>query len=332
MPAWTRHLGIGVLAAGLLATPALVAAPAEALALPGPVVPCVTPPVVDVPEARRIRDTPAVSAATLARVEREVAAAGQARLVEETGRAATLPAYRVKVNIHVIHGRHKGEGKLSRRGARKKVFRVLRAGYNGVQHPSSEQMGIRFVLKRITITKNEQWFHARPMSGADRQMKRKLHRGDAQSLNIYVNKPKFPGGGVLLGYARFPWQRAAHPRLDGVTVNVAALPGGRASGYNQGDTVVHETGHWLGLMHTFEGGCTGGDGVEDTPAEAAPSYYCEIGRNTCPVDATGQVINDGLPDPIHNFMNYSFDACMFQFTPGQHQRFVDFYSRYRFGR
>jgi hypothetical protein len=141
---------------------------------------------------------------------------------------------------------------------------------------------------------------------------------------------------MLLGFSTFPWQRARRPSLDGVTISEVSLKGGRAIGYNLGDTVIHETGHWFGLLHTFEGGCTGGDGVADTPPEATASYTCEEGRNTCsndsypdPTDPT-KVIDP--PDPIHNFMDYSYDFCMNNFTPGQNARMVALYQRLRAGR
>jgi hypothetical protein len=292
-----------------------------------------------VPAVRRIPDTPAVSATTLDRVRREVAGTrvgtpDAARTMVSRDSAATLPVYRVRVQIHIIHGKHPGEHKI-RRPAARRLFGILQAAYEGKQSPGfAEPMGVVFDLKRITVTRNETWYHARPMTRADKAMKRKLHRGGAQVLNVYLTAPKFPGSGFLLGYSRFPWQRAAHPKWDGVTINVAGLPGGRATGYNLGDTIVHETGHWLGLLHTFQSSYRDGcadpydDGVRDTPKERGPNYACSDPGNLCdPADLT-----NGLFDPALNFMEYTYDSCMRLFTAGQHARFAQMYAKYRFGR
>jgi hypothetical protein len=190
--------------------------------------------------------------------------------------------------------------------------------------------GVNFMLRKITVTRNEKWFHAAPFSAADRQMKKRLHRGTARTLNIYVNRPR-SGGQLLLGYSLFPWQRRAHKPLDGVTVSEISLPGGRATGYNLGDTVIHETGHWMGLLHPFEGGCADADGVADTPAEAGPSFRCDE-RDTCTEGENPADPATITMDPIHNFMDYSYDSCMYQFTPGQRERMIALFMAYRAGR
>lgn len=114
-------------------------------------------------------------------------------------------------------------------------------------------------------------------------MKKALRRGDASTLNIYtVGFKNGPTRGYL-GYAAFPWDYQNNPENDGILLNPSALPEGSSVGYNTGRILVHEVGHWVGLLHTFEGGCGGpGDYVDDTPAEASPASGCPIGRDTCP--------------------------------------------------
>lgn len=314
--------GWGVVALAVVLSGVLFA-PAKATVGPAParaMVPCKTEPPGPVPVWRQRLDHSVVSPAERARIEREVKP--MAAAVEAAERVAASRRVKIPVRIHVIHGTHRKDRNLKRKAARK-VFRVLKAGFAGAQNPSMADTGFRFKLRKITITRNDSWYHSRPGTRADKQMHKRLHRGKARTLNIYIKDARIDGV-ALLGVARFPWQYRGHKKLDGITVNVAGLPGGRARGYNLGDTVVHETGHWLGLFHTFQGGCTyPNDGVLDTPAEQYPSFMREIGRNTCL-----EPQNDG-PDPVQNFMDYSFDSCMNHFTPGQVSRMHAMFARYR---
>jgi hypothetical protein len=166
----------------------------------------------------------------------------------------------------------------------------------------------QFYLAVVDRTKNNNWFGNCYNLRTEYEMKQALAIDPAHVLNIYSCQPNRG----ILGYAYYPWSFPEDDWRHGVVALYASLPGGTAAPYNEGDTVTHEVGHYLGLYHTFEGGCEEpGDYVDDTPAESSPDYFCTQGRDSCP--------STGL-DPIHNFMDYSDDACIFEFTPGQADR------------
>jgi hypothetical protein len=178
----------------------------------------------------------------------------------------------------------------------------------------------RFQLAGGGYVVNSSWYNAGIGTTAEFQMKSSLRTGTADDLNIWLN-----AADGNLGYATFPSDYQFDPDRDGVVIFGATLPGSDFDPYNLGDTGTHEVGHWLGLFHTFQGGCNGnGDFVSDTPAEASPAFGCAIGRDSCS-NRTGL-------DPVENFMDYSDDFCMFRFTPGQSIRMDSMWVNFRQGR
>jgi len=221
--------------------------------------------------------------------------------------AAAIPVS-IPVRVHVINaGAGVENGDVTDIMIAEQV-RVLNNAFGGA---------FTFSLVNVDRTPSPAWYAMAPGSLEERQAKTALRKGGKNTLNIYTCSP----GGGLLGWATFPWSYASNPIDDGVVVLHSSLPGGTAASYNLGDTATHEVGHWPGLYHTFQGGCSKfGDYVSDTVGEKSPAFGCPAGRDTCKAS--------GL-DPIENFMDYSDDACMYRFTAGQSARMSTMYGSYR---
>ncbi len=232
----------------------------------------------------------------------------------------SVAQYCIPVVFHVIRADDGTTGDVSEERIRSQIA-VLNEDFlalSGSNGQNGINCQIRFVLARvdpsgnptngITYTNNTQWFNDQ---GTYYET---LAWDPNRYLNIYSNIPHRG----LLGYV--PWfPAAADANVGGKDDRVMLLwstigknaPIGPP--FDLGRTGTHEVGHYLGLFHTFQNGCgaacdSTGDRICDTNPEEIRNTGCSP-RETC-----------GNPDPITNYMDYSDDACMEQFTPNQARR------------
>ncbi len=191
----------------------------------------------------------------------------------------------------------------------------MNQNFAGGESSAAANTEFRFTLQATRRWTNTNWFNNVDSPSVEAAMKSATREGDAGVLNIWSTNTSY------LGFATFPSWYAADPELDGVVIQYGSVPGGNIPSYNLGKTASHETGHWLGLYHTFQGGCSStNDQVADTPAQRTSTSGCPAGKDTCPAAGV---------DPIHNYMDYSVDSCYNQFTQGQKTRMKNQWAAYR---
>ena len=234
---------------------------------------------------------------TMAQSMQEVPASALAKMSAKTG-VVSIPIY-----FHIITDGT--TGLVSDTTVNKQIV-ALNNSYSG--QLGGVKTGFRFRVAGVDHTNNAAWFAVNPGDPAEKAMKRALHKGGSGALNVYT-----ASGGDFLGWATFPSSYASKPWYDGIVMDYRSMPGGPyGTNFSLGLTLTHESGHWLGLYHTFQGGCgRTGDLVADTPAEKTPTSGCPANKDTC---------NKPGKDPVHNFMDYSYDSCYTQFTAGQRAR------------
>ncbi len=157
----------------------------------------------------------------------------------------------------------------------------------------------------------------------DQQMKNLSRWNPNCYMNIWVVKTICSQGSCNIGgYAYFPTAHGSN--IDGIVVRASTMGSTPAAT----GTPIHEVGHYLGLYHTFQGGCTNnncltdGDRVCDTPPDASTAYIaCNGTMNSCTTDVLSGFTSD-QPDMHKNYMDYTQPTCRTIYTAGQRDRMV----------
>ena len=242
------------------------------------------------------------------------------------------PPYTLPVVVHIIH--QNGAENISDAQVQQAIQYLNDAfanvGYydpaTGVSVPISFCLAVQDPDGNLTTGINHlasPWTDVN-MDSDDLTLKNLIRWEPLNYINIWVVREicsSSLGCGVA-GYAYFP---SAHGGLhDGIVVEAGYMGSSEANT----SVLIHEMGHYLGLYHTFEGGCTNndctsdGDRICDTPPDNTTTPVpCGTDVNSCSTDTDSGFATD-QNDLYIDYMDYSHLSCYSAFTQGQSDRMV----------
>lgn len=153
-------------------------------------------------------------------------------------------------------------------------------------------------------------------------------------LNIWVvksiDKNPSQGSQVVQGYAYLARDKDGAGPKDGVVIDWRFFGDDYGPFQNsfQGETTVHEVGHYLNLLHLWgkkEGDCSEDDLVDDTPQEWGPLFT----TLSQPCGNPDSLMSCGYQRMPENYMEYTSDFCLNLFTKGQIARMREAIATFR---
>lgn len=230
----------------------------------------------------------------------------------------------IPVHVIVIHDPADayGEGGNISESRIQDQIEVLNSTFSGLNKNINEtpggfsrgQSSIRFCLASLDPDGNPTLGITRYPTTENFQLnEREIVESTFWSRDTYLNIYVVPELIDLLGYSSRPViDSLPQPAIDDVVRVLTSTFGGPESAtfdlYDQGRVATHEVGHWLGLTHTWGGGCGSDDGFNDTPEQSEPNY-------NCPEHPSPSCGNSG--DMFMNYMDYTVDGCKTAFSQDQ---------------